>query len=326
MRAMLCREFGEPSVLTMGEVDEPVPGPRQVKVEVHSVGVNFPDLLLVAGKYQAKPSFPFSPGIECAGIVVELGEGVDQLAVGDRIMCDTGYGCCSEYVLAYAHRTYKLPDAMPFDVAGGFTITYGTAYHALIDRAQIQPGEVLLVHGAAGGVGLNAVEIGRLLGAMVIGTVGSDEKIKIVKQYGADHVINYNKENFRDVVKDLTDGRGADVIYDPVGGDVFDQSMRCINWNGRLLVIGFASGRIPEVKANLVLLKGCQVMGVIWGAFANIEIPKNRANFATLFDWVEQGKINPHISAYYPLEATGEAIELLQSREAKGKVIVRVRD
>ncbi len=326
MRAMLCREFGDPSVLTMGEVDDPVPGPGQVKVEVHSVGMNFPDLLLIAGKYQTKPSFPFSPGIECAGIVVDLGEGVEGLAVGDRVMCDAGYGCCSEYVLGVAHRTYKLPDAMPVDVAGGFPITYGTTYHALVDRAQIQPGDVLLVHGAAGGVGLNAVEIGRLLGAMVIGTVGSDEKIDIVKQYGADHVINYNKENFRDVVKDLTDGKGADVIYDPVGGDVCDLSMRCINWNGRLLVIGFASGRIAEVKTNLVLLKGCQVVGVYWGDFANRDVPRNRANFATMFDWYEQGKINPHISAHYPFEKTNEAIDFIQSRKSTGKVIVQVRD
>ena len=241
-------------------------------------------------------------------------------------MCDASYGCCSEYVLGVAHRTYKLPDAMPFDVAGGFPITYGTTYHALVDRAQIQPGEVLLVHGAAGGVGLNAVEIGRLLGAMVIGTVGSDEKIDIVKQYGADHVINYNKENFRDVVKDLTEGKGADVIYDPVGGDVCDLSMRCINWNGRLLVIGFASGRIAEVKTNLVLLKGCQVVGVYWGDFANRDVPRNRANFATMFDWYEQGKIKPHISAHYPFEKTNEAIDFIRSRKSTGKVIVQVRD
>ena len=326
MRAIVCKEFGEPSELELGELEEPVPGPGHVKIEVHSAGMNFPDTLMIAGKYQTKPPLPFAPGMESAGVVVALGEGVQGLNVGDRVMGHPAWGGCAEFVTAEADRSYRIPDSMSFDEAAAFTITYGTTYHALVDRAHLQAGEVLLVHGAAGGVGLNAVELGKLLGAMVIATVGSDEKIDIVKQYGADHVINYTKQDFRGVVKELTGGEGADVIYDPVGGDVCDQSMRCINWNGRLLIIGFAGGRIQDIKANMILLKGCSVVGVMWGGFAGRSVRENHANFAKMFEWYEAGKINPHIGGRFPLAETREALEFILARKSTGKVIVTIKE
>ncbi|MEX0582024.1 MAG: NADPH:quinone oxidoreductase family protein [Sneathiella sp.] len=326
MKALVCKEFGDPDILVMEDVPEPEVKNGMVKIEVHSVGLNFPDTLMIAGKYQFKPPFPFSPGMESSGVVTAIGEGVTNVAVGDRVMANHGVGGFAEYVLAPEDGTYKIPDNMPFDQAAGFPVTYGTTYHALVDRGNLKPGEVLLVHGAAGGVGLNAVELGKALGATVIGTVGSDEKIDIVKQYGAEHVINYSKENIRDRVKELTDGKGADVIYDPVGGDAFDQSMRCINWNGRLLVIGFASGRIAELKTNLVLLKGCSVIGVFWGDFARRYPEMNRANFQAMLDMVEEGKIKPHVSMHFPLEQGADAMKALLSRKSTGKVIITVKD
>ncbi len=326
MRAILCKEFGDPSILFLGEVEEPDIAPGMVNIQIHSTGLNFPDTLLVAGKYQAKPPFPFTPGMECAGTVAELGEGVTHLGIGDRVMAHLGHGGFAEYVLAEGSKTLQIPDNMPFDEAAGFPITYGTTYHALVDRAEIKAGEVLLVHGAAGGVGLNAVELGKLLGATVIGTVGSDEKKDIVKRYGADHVINYSTDNFRDVVKELTGGKGADVIYDPVGGDVFDQSVRCINWAGRLLVIGFASGRIAQLKTNMALLKGFSLVGVYWGEFASRTPDQNRANFETMLEWYADDKIKPHVSKHFPLIETADAMDFILSRKSTGKVIVTVRD
>ncbi|WP_373087163.1 NADPH:quinone oxidoreductase family protein [Sneathiella sp.] len=326
MKALVCKEFGDPDILVMEEIEEPKIVPGKVKIAVHSVGLNFPDTLIIAGKYQVKPPFPFSPGMESSGIVTEIGEGVTNVAVGDRVMASHSIGGFAEYVLAPENNTYKIPDNMPFDQAAGFPVTYGTTYHALVDRGNIQPGEVLLVHGAAGGVGLNAVELGKALGATVIGTVGSDEKIDIVKQYGASHVINYSTENIKDRVKELTDGKGADVIYDPVGGDAFDQSIRCINWNGRLLVIGFASGRIAELKTNLVLLKGCSVVGVFWGEFGRRNPAKNRANFMAMLDMVEAGTLKPHVSRHFPLEKGADAMKALLSRKTTGKIIITVKD
>ncbi|MAZ04663.1 MAG: NADPH:quinone oxidoreductase [Sneathiella sp.] len=326
MKALVCKEFGDPDILVMEDIPEPEVKEGMVKIEVHSVGLNFPDTLMIAGKYQFKPPFPFSPGMESSGIVTAIGKGVTKVAVGDRVMANHGVGGFAEYVLAPEDSTYKIPDNMPFDQAAGFPVTYGTTYHALVDRGHLKPGEVLLVHGAAGGVGLNAVELGKALGATVIGTVGSDEKIDIVKQYGAEHVINYSKESIRDRVKELTDGKGADVIYDPVGGDAFDQSMRCINWDGRLLVIGFASGRIAELKTNLVLLKGCSVIGVFWGDFARRTPEKNRANFQAMLDMVEEGKIKPHVSMHFPLEQGADAMKALLSRKSTGKIIITVKE
>ena len=326
MKALVCKEFGTPDVLVMEEIAEPTIQKGMVKIQVHSVGLNFPDTLMIAGKYQAKPPFPFSPGMESAGIVTEIGEGVKTIKVGDRVMANHGHGGFAEYVLAPEDGTYVIPESMPFDQAAGFPVTYGTTYHALVDRGNLKKGEVLLVHGAAGGVGLNAVELGKALGATVIGTVGSDEKMDIVRQYGADHVINYSTESIKERVKELTGGKGADVIYDPVGGDAFDQSMRCINWEGRLLVIGFASGRIAELPTNLALLKGCSVVGVFWGEFARRTPEKNRANFNTMLDMVKKDQIKPHVSMHFPLEQGADAMKALLSRKSTGKVIITVKD
>ncbi len=325
MKAIRMEKLGGPDDLVMRDLPKPVPGPGQVRIAVEAAGVNFPDLLIIAGKYQVRPELPFTPGHEVAGTVLETGAGVSHVTPGDRVMATVQTGGYAEETLAEAPSVFRLPDGVSFEQAGGFPITYGTSYHALVDRAGLKSGETLLVHGASGGVGLTAVELGRKLGATVIGTVGTDEKMDVVRQHGADHVINYSKENFRDRVLELTGGRGADVIYDPVGGDVFDLSRRCIAWAGRLLVIGFASGRIPELPVNHALVKGYSVIGVYWGAFAEREPEKNRANFMTLLEWCAEGSLNPHVSMRFPLSRAGEAMKALRTRKATGKVLVLPR-
>lgn len=325
MKAVLCKAYGEPDDLVYEETASPSVGPRDVRVAIHACGVNFPDILLIQNKYQFKPELPFSPGLEVAGEVLEVGPDVKRFKAGDRVMVTCGHGGFAEEVAADEDSVFALPDGVTYKQAAGFPITYGTTYHALVDRANLQSGEVLLVHGAAGGVGLTAVEMGKLMGATVIGTVGSDAKMDIVREYGADHVINYSNESIRDRVKELTGDKGADVIYDPVGGDAFDQSMRCIAWEGRLLVIGFASGRIPELRANLALLKGCAVVGVFWGSFAKRNPDRNRAHFDKMLGWCAEGKLKPHVSMTFPLEQAPEALKALISRKATGKVLVEVR-
>lgn len=325
MKALLCKAWGGPEDLVLEEVDTPLPGEGEVVIDVHAAGLNFPDLLMISGQYQFKPPFPFSPGMEVGGTVSALGPGVDRFAIGDRVMGSTGQGGLAEQALCEVDKTYALPEGVSFAQAAGFPVTYGTTYYALKERAQLKPGEVLLVHGAAGGVGLNAVELGKRMGATVVATVGSDDKMRVVKKYGADFVFNYSKERIRDVVKGVTQDRGADVIYDPVGGDAFDESLRCINWEGRLLVIGFASGRIPEAKANLILLKSCQVVGVFWGAWIKREPEEARAQFATLLDWTAAGELKPHISLRLPLDRTLEGYEAIRGRKTTGKVIIEVR-
>lgn len=324
VKAMVCKAWGGPESLVLDDLPLAALGPKEVRIRVHAAGLNFPDTLMIAGKYQFKPSFPFAPGMECAGEIAAVGEKVSDLKVGDRVMATTGSGSFGEQVNCPAANVFKIPASMPYEIAAGFPITYGTTYHALVDRGRIRKGEVLLVHGAAGGVGLNAVELGRELGATVIGTVGSDEKAAIVKEYGAAHVINYSTESIKDRVKELTGGNGADVIYDAVGGDAFDQSLRCINWDGRLLVIGFASGRIPEAPANLALIKGCSIVGVFWGAFAAREPEKNRANFAALLALYEQGRLRPHVSGTFALDQVPQAMQALLSRKTTGKVVIKV--
>jgi NADPH2:quinone reductase len=324
MKAVLCKAFGPPESLVVEDVAAPEPGKRQVRIAVRAAGLNFPDTLMIAGKYQVKPPFPFAPGAECAGVVVAVGEGVSSVKPGDRVMAMTGWGAMAEQAVVAEQGVFRIPDSMSFVQAAGFVVTYGTVYHALVDRARLKPGEVLLVHGAAGGVGLNAVEIGKCLGATVIATAGSDDKLKLAADYGADHLINYRAGEFRDKVKELTGGRGADVIFDPVGGDVFDQSLRCINWGGRLLVIGFASGRIPEAPANLILLKSIDLVGVFWGAFAQRDPARNRANFETMLRWFGEGRLKPHVSKTFALDQVPAAMRFLLSREATGKVVITV--
>ncbi len=322
MKAVLCKEHGEPSVLVVEEVAAPEPGPKEVRVAVHAAGINFFDILQVAGTYQVKPPFPFSPGGESAGAVIEVGAEVTGISPGDRVIANHPWGGFAEEVVVAAERLTPLPDGMSYEHGATFPVVYGTSYHALVQRAELAPGETLLVHGAAGGVGLTAVQIGKLMGARVIAAAGSAAKLETAKAHGADELINYREENLRDRVKALTEGKGADVIYDPVGGDVMDQSVRCINWGGRILVIGFASGRIAEVPTNLVLLKGFSLVGVFWGSFCAREPEQSGENFRTLLGWYAEGKLKPHISATYPLEGAAEALMALKERKITGKAVL----
>jgi NADPH:quinone reductase len=323
MKAVLCKAYGPPESLVLEEIAAPPMRDDGVRIRVHAAGVNFPDLLIIQGKYQFKPEFPFSPGGEVSGEVLEVGAQVGHVRPGDRVMAGMTFGAFAEEVVAPAGRVIKLPDGFDMDAAAGIGLTYGTSFYALKDRGELRPGETLLVHGAGGGVGLAAVEIGKAMGARVIATAGSPEKLKVVADHGADEVIDYS-DGFRERVRELTDGKGADVIYDPVGGDVFDQSLRCINWGGRLLVVGFASGRIPEAPANLALLKGCSIVGVFWGAWLQRDPAGNAKNFEQLFAWLAEGRLRPHISHRFPLARAAEAINALAERKVIGKAIVEV--
>lgn len=326
MKAVLCKSFGPPSNLVLEEAANPVAKPNEVILDIHAAGVNFPDTLIIEGKYQLKPPFPFSPGGEAAGVIASVGEKVKHVKPGDRVMGLTGFGSFAEQIAIDAMRVLPMPKDMDFVTAAGFSMTYGTSMHALKQRANIQPGETLLVLGASGGVGLAAVEIGKAMGARVIAAASSAEKLEVAKAAGADELINYSEVSLKDAVKELTKGQGADVIYDPVGGDLFDQAVRSINWKGRLLVVGFASGRIPEFPVNLALLKGSSIVGVFWGSFAAREPQTNLENFQQLFAWFSEGKLKPLVSLTYPLDQYADALEVLSSRKAVGKVVVKVRD
>ena len=326
MRALLCTEWGPPDRLEIGECEAPHPGPGQVRIAVHACGINFADTLIIAGKYQVRPELPFSPGLEVAGVVLELGEGVSEPAIGDRVIALCGHGGCAEEVLAPAASTVAIPESMDLATAAGFTVAYGTAHVGLEHRAHLRSGETLLVHGASGGVGLAAVEVGKLMGATVIATASSDAKLELASRYGADHLINYAQGEFRDAVKQLTGGRGADVIFDPVGGEVFDQSLRCINWEGRLLVIGFASGTIGKLPANLALVKNCSVIGLYWGGYQERQPETLKRSWRQLLTWHQQGRLHPCISKTYPLEEAAAALNSVVNRTATGKVVVRVLD
>ena len=325
MKAILCRAFGPPGDLRLEETASPKLGATGLRIEVHSAGLNFPDVLIVQGKYQVKPEFPFSPGAEVAGIVTEVGERAPGFAVGDRVMalCTTG-GFAEEAVVHYG-SAFKMPDGMAFDTAAALPLTYGTSYHALIDRAKLSTGETLLVTGAGGGVGIAAVQIGKALGATVIAAAGSAEKLAAAREAGADHGIDYTTENLAERVKALTSQAGANVVYDAVGGDIFDAALRCVAWEGRLLVIGFASGRIPEIPANRLLLKGCSAVGVYWGAFAARDPAANRHNFEHIFRLYADGKIDPKIGAVYSLADAAQSIVDLENRAIVGKAVIRVR-
>jgi NADPH2:quinone reductase len=325
MKAVLCKAFGPAETLVLEEIASPEAKKNEVLLEVHAAGVNFPDTLIIEGKYQFKPPFPFSPGGEAAGVVTAVGEKVSHLKVGDRVMALTGWGSFAEEVAVPGYNVMPIPASMDFASAAAFGMTYGTSMHALKQRANLQPGETLLVLGASGGVGLAAVEIGKAMGAKVIAAASSAEKLEVAKAAGADELINYSESSLKDEVKRLTGGQGADVIYDPVGGDLFDAAIRSIAWNGRLLVVGFASGRIPELPVNLTLLKGAAVVGVFWGAFAQRQPQDNAANFQQLFAWHAAGKLKPLVSQTFPLAQAGEAINTLGQRKAVGKVVVQVR-
>jgi NADPH2:quinone reductase len=322
MKTVLCKEFGPPESLVVEDVPSPTPAPGQVVLAVRACGVNFPDVLLIQNKYQFKPPLPFAPGGEVAGIVTAVGEGVRGVRVGERVIGSTGWGGFAEEVAVDAARVIPIPDAMDFVTASAFLLTYGTSHHALRDRAALQPGETLLVLGAAGGVGLAAVEIGKVMGARVIAAASTPEKLAVCREHGADEVIDYTREDLKERTKSLTGGEGADVIYDPVGGAYTEAALRATAWKGRLLVIGFAAGDIPRIPLNLVLLKGCQIVGVFWGAFTAREPARNEANVRELMTWYGEGKIAPHVSATYPLERAAEALNAMAERRVVGKVVL----
>lgn len=322
MRAILCKSYGPPENLVLEELPSPQPGEGQVLIEVKACGVNFPDTLIIQGLYQFKPPFPFAPGSDIAGVVKSVGEGVKQYRPGDQVFAMIGWGGFAEEVLAPANRVFPKPPGMDFRTAASFLMVYSTSYYALKDRGRLREGETLLVLGAAGGVGLTAVELGKLMGARVIAAASTDEKLDLCREYGADEVINYSKEDLKERARELTGGRGADVIYDPVGGPYSEAALRAIAWEGRHLVVGFAAGDIPRVALNLPLLKGCQITGVFWGSFAQREPARNMANTMQLLQWYDEGKLKPHIDRVYSLDQAPAALRAIMDRKVKGKVIV----
>jgi NADPH2:quinone reductase len=324
MKAVLCHAFGPPESLSLEDVVEPVGGPDDVVVAVRAAALNFPDVLMIEGKYQSQPPFPFSPGGEFAGVVRSVGANIHSFKAGDGVFGGSGYGALAERLAVPAARLRRIPAGMTFEQASGISTTYGTSYYALKQRAAIRPGETLLVLGAAGGVGLAAVELGKAMGARVIAAASTDAKLEVARTAGADELINYSDGELKDKVKALTAGRGADVIYDPVGGDLFDQCMRCINWNGRLLVIGFTGGFIPKVPVNLILLKGCQVVGVFYGSFSARDPETNDQNFREILQFFEQHKINPLVGSTLALKDYAPALRCLSGRTAIGKVVLRI--
>ena len=324
MKAVVCKQFGPPESLVVEELASPSPGPGEVVVAVKAASVNFPDVLIIQNKYQFKPPLPFSPGSELAGVVKEVGAEVRDFRPGDRVMAFTTYGAFAEEVKTEATRLIPLPKPMDFITGAAFLLTYGTSDHALRDRGALQPGETLLVLGAAGGVGLAAIEIGKALGARVVACASSEEKLAVCRSHGADATINYAGEDLRERIKALTDGRGVDVVYDAVGGAYSEPAFRALAWRGRHLVVGFAAGEIPRLPLNLPLLKGAALVGVFWGDFARREPRAFAQSIAQLGRWYAEGKLRPHISQTLPLEEAARAIRLLASRQAKGKVVVTV--
>ena len=325
MKAVLCKVLGPAQNLVLEEVASPRPKHNEILLDVHAAGVNFPDTLIIEGKYQFQPPLPFSPGAEAAGVVAAVGERAGTFKVGDRVMALTGWGAFAEQVAVPSYNVLPIPAQMDFTTAAAFGMAYGTSMHALRQRGQLKAGETLLVLGASGGVGLAAVEIGKAMGARVIAAASSAEKLAMAKAAGADELIDYGQKSLKDEIKRLTGGQGVDVIYDPVGGELFDHAVRGLAWNGRLLVVGFASGRIPQLPANLVLLKGAAVLGVFWGAFAQRQPEDNAENFRQLFAWHAEGKLKPLVSRTYPLAEAGVAIDCLGQRKAVGKQVVVMR-
>jgi NADPH2:quinone reductase len=321
MRAVLCKSYGPPESLVIEEVAALQPSKNQVVISVKACGVNFPDTLIIEGKYQFKPELPFSPGGEIAGVIKELGEGVTGYQKGDKVIAFTGWGGFAEEVVTDAARLIPMPAQMDFTTASSFVMTYATSYHALKDRAHLQPGETLLVLGAAGGVGLAAIEIGKILGARVIAAASSEDKLETCRQHGADATINYTTENLKERLKELAK-KGLDVVYDPVGGEFSETALRATGWNGRYLVVGFAAGDIPRIPLNLPLLKGCAVVGVFWGAFVEHDPQGNIANLQELVNWWAAGKLKPRISATYQLEQVADALNDVLQRKVKGKVVL----
>ena len=325
MRAVVCEELGPVDKLVFkDDWSVPAPGPDQVLIDVKACGLNFPDTLIIEGKYQTKPPLPFVPGGECAGVIAAVGDNVSQHKVGDKVIVVGSHGAFAEQLLYSAAAVLPMPESLSYKQASGIGITYFTSYHALKQRAELQPGETVLVLGAAGGVGITAVEIAKAMGATVIAAASTEEKLQLAKSKGADHLINYSEQDLKTTVKELTEGRGVDVVYDPVGGDFAEAALRCMAWRGRFLVIGFADGEIPKVPLNLALLKGCDIRGVFWGAFTGIEPQVQQQNIKELWKMFNQGELAPVVTDVYPMENYVDAFNCLSQRRAKGKVILEI--
>ncbi len=324
MKAIQCLQYGLPDSLVLAEVSIPTIKPDEVLIKVKACGVNFPDILIIQNKYQFKPTLPFSPGGEVSGIISSVGENVTHLKVGDSVVALCGWGGFAEYVAVKSSRAFKVPNDLDFISAACTLYTYGTSYHALKDRAELKSGETLLVLGAAGGVGLAAVELAKIMGATVIAAASSDEKLAVCKAMGADHIINYKTEDLRARLKEITNDKGVDIIYDPIGGPLAEQALRSIAWRGRYLVVGFASGEIPSFAANLPLLKGASIVGVFWGSFAEREPKQSMQNFMQLLTWIKESKINQHIHKIYELPDAPNALQDLLDRKVYGKAVVKV--
>jgi NADPH2:quinone reductase len=322
MKAVQCVEWGPPENLVVADIAIPEPGAGEVRVRVAAAGVNFPDALIVQKKYQVQPPLPFTPGTEVAGTVDKVGEGVRHVKAGDRVIAFVGIGGFAEFACAPAALVAPIPPGVSDEVAAAFTLTYATSHHALFDRGALKSGETLLVLGAGGGVGLAAVELGKVAGARVIAAASSAEKLAAAREHGADVLIDYSTQDLREAVKAATEGKGADVVYDPVGGPLTEAAVRSLAWRGRLLVIGFAQGEIPQIPANLLLIKGSSAVGVFWGDFARREPKANGAMLAELFGWLATGKLRPHVSKTFSLQAVPTALRSLLDRAAVGKLVV----
>jgi NADPH2:quinone reductase len=322
MKAVVCKAWGPPESLVLETLPDPQPGPGQAVVEVMAAGVNFPDVLTVQGKYQVRPPLPFTPGNEFAGVVRAVGPGVTSVKVGDSVIGFTRTGAFAEQALAPVESLMPMPAGMDFETAAAITLTYGTSHHAVVDRAALQPGETMLVLGAAGGVGLAAIEIGKALGAHVIAAASSDEKLAVCSAHGADALINYSTTDLREAIRAHTGGKGPDVIYDPVGGAYSEPALRSIAWRGRHLVVGFAAGEIPKLPWNLMLLKGASVVGVFWGDFVRKEPAANLAAMRQMLEWMAQGKLRPLVSRRYPLADTAQALNDMAARKVTGKIVI----
>jgi NADPH2:quinone reductase len=323
MKAILCQRFGTPDDLVLADLPDPTPGPGEVVVRIAAIGMSFFDTLIIAGKYQVKPPFPFSPGGEFSGVVERLGQGVTGFAPGDRVMGFTNFGAARERIAVAADKLGKFTADLDFDRAAALTITYGTGYHALKHRAKLKPGETLAVLGASGGTGLAAIELGKLMGARVIACASSDDKLAFARAHGADELVNYEREDLREALKRLGGAHGIDVVYDPVGGRYSEPALRSLAWQGRHLVVGFAAGEIPKLPLNLVLLKGCDVLGVFWGNWVRLDPSGYRAALGELAQWCAAGKLSCHIQKIYPLAELPAALKALSERKAMGKLVVR---
>nr|WP_299344994.1 NADPH:quinone oxidoreductase family protein [Allomuricauda sp.] len=324
MKAIRCKSYGPPSNLVLEDVDAVNAGPKQVVVATKACGLNFPDTLIIQGLYQFKPDLPFTPGSDLAGVVKEVGAGVKHLKVGQEVFGFVPYGALAEEVVVPANACFPKPPQMDFETAASFLMAYGTSYHALHDRGKIKEGESLLVLGASGGVGLAAVELGKLMGAKVIAAASTDEKLELCRRYGADLTINYNEQDLKSTLKEMTDGKGVDLVYDPVGGSYSEPALRATARYGRFLVVGFAAGDIPKIPLNLPLLKEAEIVGVFWGSFAMKEPKANMENSMQLMQWHAQGKLKPYIHKVYELSETPEALEEIANRRAKGKLVIKV--